>query len=577
MPTVSFAPKVSHCTSCNTALHVKKTRSPQTATLHIGTFQAHETILYCPACDTQYVSEELLKLKPSRSRFGYDVLIYVGKAMFLRCRNEQEIEQELQARNVFISAREVTYLAMRFVVYLWLAHKDSRQKLKSLLMSRGGYILHLDATCEGDSPHLMTGLDEISEIVLENVKLPSEKAESIIPFLRGIKDLYGDPLAVVNDMSKAISNAVGEVFPGIRDLICHFHFLADTGKDLFGKENDQIRARLSKHGIQGKLRKRVREFKEVIDENPGLVETMVVSFKQGSLQDRMLDLMPALAAYTLALWVLAGKKEAQGYGFPFDRPYLVFYQRLKVAYGVLKQLNGTVLRGDKRDNRPYVRTLRDLMDTMEDTILRKVTAQMQEKVAVFDKLRNAMRIALPEGRYGLNDKGDTQDIRTIEKRVTDFYEWLSNDKTLSRHQDYKKMCAQIKEYWDRLFSDPIVVDTPNGRIRIQPQRTNNILERLFRAWKRVLRKRSGTKSVSRTIKAMIANTPLVRNLENPEYMKIVLDGKATLEERFAEIDIRMVREELATFNKSSERVPLKIKKIIRMPQLPKTLLAVFSA
>jgi len=115
------------------------------------------------------------------------------------------------------------------------------------------------------------------------------------------------------------------------------------------------------------------------------------------------------------------------------------------------------------------------VDTMEDTILRKVTAQMQEKVAVFDKLRNAMRIALPEGRYGLNDKGDTQDIRTIEKRVTDFYEWLSNDKTLSRHQDYKKMCAQIKEYWDRLFSDPIVVDTPNGRIRIQPQRTNNIL------------------------------------------------------------------------------------------------------
>jgi hypothetical protein len=556
---------------------VKKTRSPQTATLHIGTFQAHETILYCPACDTQYVSEELLKLKPSRSRFGYDVLIYVGKAMFLRCRNEQEIEQELQARNVFLSAREVTYLAMRFVVYLWLAHKDSRQKLKSLLMSRGGYILHLDATCEGDSPHLMTGLDEISEIVLENVKLPSEKAESIIPFLRGIKDLYGDPLAVVNDMSKAISNAVGEVFPGIRDLICHFHFLADTGKDLFGKENDKIRARLSKHGIQGKLRKRVREFKEIIDDNPGLVETMVDSFKQGSLQDRMLDLMPALAAYTLALWVLAGKKEAQGYGFPFDRPYLVFYQRLNVAYGVLKQLNGTVLRADKRDNRPYVRTLRDLMDTMEDTILRKVTTQMQEKVAVFDKLRDAMRIALPEGRYGLNDKGDTQDIRTIEKRVTEFYEWLSNDTALSRHQDYKKMCAQIKEYWDRLFSDPIVVDTPNGRIRIQPQRTNNILERLFRAWKRVLRKRSGTKSVSRTIKAMIANTPLVRNLENPEYMKIVLDGKATLEERFAEIDITMVREELATFNKSSERVPLKIKKIIRMPQLPKTLLAVFSA
>ena len=76
--------------------------------------------------------------------------------------------------------------------------------MKSLLRSRGGYILHLDATCEADSPHLMSGLDGISEIVLENVKLPSEKAEKIIPFLRRIKNLYGDPLAVVNDMSKAI-------------------------------------------------------------------------------------------------------------------------------------------------------------------------------------------------------------------------------------------------------------------------------------------------------------------------------------------------------------------------------------
>jgi hypothetical protein len=36
---------------------------------------------------------------------------------------------------------------------------------------RGGYILHLDGTCEGDSPHLMSALDSISDIVIDNAMM----------------------------------------------------------------------------------------------------------------------------------------------------------------------------------------------------------------------------------------------------------------------------------------------------------------------------------------------------------------------------------------------------------------------
>ena len=77
---------------------------------------------------------------------------------------------------------------------------------------------------------------------------------------------------------------------------------------------------------------------------------------------------------------------------------------------------------------------------------------------------------------------------------------------------------------------------------------------------------------------MVANTPLVKNLLKPEYwyMRILLNGKATLQERFAEIDVAMVRQELATLNKSWERVPQKIKKIIRMSHLPEALASVFA-
>ena len=34
-------------------------------------------------------------------------------------------------------------------------------------------------TCEKDSPHLLTALDELSNLILGNVKLPSENKEEI--------------------------------------------------------------------------------------------------------------------------------------------------------------------------------------------------------------------------------------------------------------------------------------------------------------------------------------------------------------------------------------------------------------
>ena len=78
---------------------------------------------------------------------------------------------------------------------------------------------------------LMSSLDSISEIVLGNVKLPSEKTEEIIPFLKEIKRRYGVPVAVVHDMGVGIVAAVEKVFPAIAHFICHFHFLRDVGKD----------------------------------------------------------------------------------------------------------------------------------------------------------------------------------------------------------------------------------------------------------------------------------------------------------------------------------------------------------
>jgi hypothetical protein len=98
------------------------------------------------------------------------------------------------------------------------------------MRAEGGYILHLDGTCEGGGPMLMSSADSISQFVLGSIKVPSEKADQIIPFLKGVKARYGLPLAAVHDMGVGIMAAVKEVFPGVPDFICHFHFLAIWAK-----------------------------------------------------------------------------------------------------------------------------------------------------------------------------------------------------------------------------------------------------------------------------------------------------------------------------------------------------------
>ena len=194
---------------------------------------------------------------------------------------------------------------------------------------------------------------------------------------------------------------------------------------------------------------------------------------------------------------------------------------------------------------------------------------------VFDTLRKALRIALPEGKNGLNDDGDDTDMKTIEEKVKGFREQLTSNPKLSERDEYKKMIQQINTYWEKLFADPIAVHTPKGVLFIQPQRTNNILEHFFRDLKRRARKRTGTISLNKTLKKILSDTPLVKilvkNLDNEEYLNIILDGCDTLEQRFARVDSNIVVQDLKKIKKEAGRLPLELKKMIREPSFPEKL------
>jgi hypothetical protein len=498
-------------------------------------------------------------------------MVYAGKALFLRNRNEEEVVAELAEKNIRISPREVSYLGMKFVTYLAMAHRKRSPELRADMRTRGGYICHLDATCEGGNPLLMSSIDSLSNIVLGNVKLPAEDEAHIVPFLKRIKQDHGTPLALVHDMGKGILAAVAKVFPDVPEFICHFHFLRDIGKDFLGDEYDIIRKRLRAHGICAKLRYRAKQLKAEMDKHPELIQALESAIGEESLPEDARGFLPVVNTYTLIQWALQGKSEGRGYGFPFDHPHLAFAKRIREANKHIEKFKDIHLRGDWRDNRPYFKLHVDLKNIMRDRTLWTSVEAIEEKILVFDKLREAMRIAPKSGGNGLNDEGKQGNIRTIEKRVKTFRTWMIRQPDYPHNPAAGKMVRQIDNYWTKLFADPITVQTPSGQIRIQPQRTNNILEQFFRGIKRSNRRRTGNASSRRMLQTILAETPLVRNLENPAYMKILLNGEPSLESVFSNIDIESFRDAFRVAQDAPEKIPAKLKPLIAIPDLPEKL------
>jgi hypothetical protein len=502
-----------------------------------GPFIARETVTYCPDpdCGRTFDSESLQQLVPKLCNVGYDLLVLVGQALFRRHRTVQEVRMELATCNIRLSPSEIDYLGRKFITFLAVAHRRAAPKIRRAMTMAGGYILHLDATHDGDAPALMTGMDSLSQFVLANVKLPSEHADHIIPFLRNIEADYGVPLACVRDMGTGIGRAVAKVFPGIHDFICHFHFLRDIGKDYLEPAYARLRKCLRAHGTSSRLHELVRELRQSLAEQSDQAARFAKAIKNTELLEDN-ELTPLASSYSLALWALQGKHSGDGYGFPFDRPLLDFADRLLKLERLMPELLDLFLNDDKPNERqPVFKLVAEACFVAEDPEVRQAVDELHWRCQVFDCLRKAMRIAPAGEGKGLNDEGSTNTMPTIRQGVEKFRNSLDENPALAADHLSKKMAAQIDKYGDKLFADPITVETPYGSSTIYPQRTNNILEQFFRGFRRGFRRKTGNNSMHRALQSMLADTPLVKNLDNPEYMKILLDGQDNLEGLFAEI------------------------------------------
>jgi hypothetical protein len=563
-PVIDFVPERDEC-RCGQRLGVQKTRRKTVQTM-TGPFIAREKVLECRPCSQIFTSDALLRLVQNRCTIAYDVLVFVGMALFQRYRTTQEVLMELLTRKVRLSASEVTYLGRKFISFLALGHRQAAPHIHQKLRLAGGYVLHLDATHDGEAPALMTGMDSLSNIVLANVKIPSEHADYIVPFLRKVQRDYGTPRACVHDMGLGIIKAVAEVFPGIRDFICHFHFLRDLGKDFLEPAYRELRNRLRHHTISTRLHALVRETRATISEQGVDLNLLIQALKSGGpLEDP--EGVPSVASYALALWALQGKKSGNGYGFPFDRQLLKFAVRLLSLDHHVPNLVDRLVSGGLRNHRPLAKLARIIADVAQDMKLRHAVEEMSWRCQVFDRLREAMRIAAVGGSNGLNDDGTGPAMTSIRHGVERFRKALDTNPKLAIDPLCRKMAAQIDKYWEQLFADPLEVDTPNGKVIIYPQRTNNIMEQFFRGIRHGHRRKTGNDSMSRTLQTMLTDTPLVKNLDNPEYVKILLNGKANLEELFADLAAMPLHDDDES-QADTERILPGFRALINLPTLP---------
>ena len=411
-----------------------------------GPFKAHETLYHCRECQQVYRSKDLRNIAAKCCNVAWDVLVSVGKSLFQRCLTTDQVCHELKLRNIELSPSEVEYLGQKFILYLALAHQQATPRIEQAMNRRGGYILHLDATHEGNAPVLMTGMDGLKQIVLANVKIPSEHTDHILPFLEQLKKNYGTPIACVNDMGTGICKAVALVFPGILNFVCHFHFLRDAGRDLLDPSYGQLRKTLQRHAVTTRLNEIIRDINQRIDLDTVDTDQLTSAITKGHAVENI-NLASLTSIYSLCLWCLQGKKEGDGYGFPFDRALLTFARRVAELNNKLPAMQEQVSPKDQVGKRLFCKIDNLAKDLCSDPDFTRSVDDLEWRTRLFDDLRGRMRIAEPSGRNGLNDDGSKQSMNSIQKAVGQF---RSN---LEKNTRYKKdlLCQKLAKQIDKCY------------------------------------------------------------------------------------------------------------------------------
>jgi len=537
---------------------VQKTIRRHGVTLAHGPFVARETALVCAAdCRKDGApitcrATALTACLPPKGVVGYDVIVFVGLQRFVAHRQREEIRLALSTEyGIALSDGEISHLYRRFLAYLEALHEARADKLRAALAADGGWPLHIDATGEDGRGTLLVAFAGWRHWVLGAWKIPTERAETILPKLLGVVDKFGAPCAIMRDLGRAMKDAADGIVAAlgrpIPVLACHMHFLRDVGKDLLVDAHDRLRDLFRRFDVKKGLRTLARDLGRALGKDIAQARKGLLDWQRTDEGHVLPDGQAGLATVrALAQWVLDFHVDGEDQGFPFDQPYLDLHDRCQTACRAADAFLRLPLTDPKVQKN--LRRLRRILDPIDAEIpFRKVAATLHARAALFAELRDALRLRTkpsgksPKAPTVLSHEQAAADLRDIQTAVDDLTASLVQRRpergpAQDQRQAIDIVLAHLSRHGRFLWGHAIQLP-PNagGGIRLV-DRTNNGEETLFHHFKRGERRRSGRKILSQDMEQLPPAAVLALNLKNADYVSILCGSLDNLPQAFAELD-----------------------------------------
>jgi len=537
-------------------MHVQKTITRKGNTLAHGPFDVRETVYVCSTrCHhpggtlvTRRAQRLLESILPGRS-IGYDVMTFVGIERYLHHRQREEIQYCLRhEHDISISTGTISNLASLFGNYLRALHETRADRFRVALENDGGWPLHVDATGENGRGTILIAYSGWRKWVLGAWKIPTERIDAILPRLREVACLFGSPCAIVRDLGRAMISAVNDLAAELEApvpiLSCHAHFLSDVGEGLLDDSHTALRKLFRKHKIRFGLRLFVREIGRTIEGDVVKVRSAVQNWQTQKDTNHSLpaDRLEALGVVrALAQWAFDYPADSSGADFPFDRPYLDFYDR---CLHVRKAVD-TFHRIPEKDNevrRALRRLARILNPVRRNGSFSKNARILSSRAKLFDELRSALRLFSHGDDEQVNEsttsEQEIQDIQNALRRLVRSLKQRASQE--GQVEDIQQAIGVILTHLDRydssLWGHSISLPSNVGGGFRLVSRTNNLLEGFNRALKQGERRRSGRKILSSDFEHLQPEAALARNLLHSDYLEILCGSIEQLPQAFAELD-----------------------------------------
>jgi len=554
------------CPRCVTPMAVEKTRVRHVVTLALGAVSVRETVRVCRyrgGCrheDGSRVRRRaaiLEALVPPGGVFGYDVMVHVGLERFLRHRQGEEVREALaREHGVTLSVSEVSTLARRFLVSLRALHEACSPALAQVLRGDGGWPLHVDGSCEGGRGTLLVAFAGWRRWALDAWKAPTERADAILPRLHAVADRFGNPCAVMRDLGRAVTQAVDDLVAqrglDVPVLACHLHFLADLGSDILAAGHDALREAFRAWKLRPALRQLARDVGRRLGAHVGEGRKALLLWQQDhDAGHRLPEGRDGLAVVRgLAQWVLDYPADSTCRSFPFDRCWLDLYRRSRLARRAANAFRRTPPH-DRHVRSALDRLCRALDPVATDPTSARVAEALQERAALFDELRDVLRVLPrpPQRRDHTTRKthlatqdalAELRDVRSgLERWLRELLERRAEHGLGQNLRDaIDEILAHVERHGASLWGHAVTLSTEaGGGVRLV-DRTNNIEETFFRDLKHGERRRSGRKALSQDFETLPPEVALVQNLTHPDYVAVVCGSLENLPSALARLDAR---------------------------------------